>query len=256
MYTSFTTRLRNMPEIAIPRTATTTPYIDLDTTVLALAETPAAELPLRVLMNGQVMATGDYQRIGHRILIAGDYTREHFEVDYYITQTITLDPNTPIQRPELPELELYSILPSLAGTPGIEQEAVDLLLGMVDCSEYDLLLAESGDLATDAALRSAIILSVYTNAWVDGKNGWWGDTYTGDRPIAHSKLWTLTGKPPTPENVQKGVQYVTRAIQWLLDDHHFDQIDIEAEHQHHELDWFAFHLTCHRLGKPPLTLNL
>jgi phage gp46-like protein len=246
-----------MPEIAIPCTATTTPYIDLDITVLVLPETPAANLPLRVLMNGQAMASGDLQRSGNRILIEGDYTRDHFEVDYYITQTITLDPDSPAsKKPELPELELYSILSSPSVGTDFNQEATDLLLGMVDFSEYDLLLAESGDLATDAALRSAIILSVYTNAWVDGQNGWWGDTYSGDRPIADSELWTLMGKKTTPENVQKAIQYVINATQWLIDDNHFNQIDVQGEHQSHELDWFAFHLTCHRSGKPPITLNL
>jgi phage gp46-like protein len=246
-----------MPEIALPHSAVTMPYIDLDITVLALPETPAAALPLRVLMNGQAMASGDYQRSGNRILITGDYTRDHFEVDYYTTQTITLDPNSPAsKKPELPELELYSILSSPSGHTDFNQEATDLLLGMVDFSEYDLLLAGSSDLATDAALRSAIILSVYTDAWVEGKNGWWGDTYTADRPIADSKLWTLMGKPTTPENVQLGIQYVTAATQWLVDDNHFSQIDIAGEHQRHATDWFAFQLTCHRAGQDPLTLTL
>lgn len=245
-----------MTVVAIPRSTSTTPYIDLDMTVLALPETPAADMPLRVLMNGQSMVMADYQRSGNRILIPGDYTGDHFEVDYYITETIVTDPNTPISRSDLPELELYSIVSGTVGTSPIEQDAVDLLLGMVDHSEYDLLLAESGDLATDAALRSAITLSIYSDAWVDGKNGWWGDTYTGDRPIANCKLWTLKGKPTTRENVQKGIEYVTHATQWLIDDHHFDRIDIEGEHQRHETDWLAFHLTCHRSGRPPLTLNL
>ncbi|WP_287601236.1 phage GP46 family protein [Thiothrix sp.] len=246
-----------MPEIAIPRTATATPYIEIDITVLELSETPADALPLRVLMNGQVMAMGDYERSGNRILITGDYTHDHFEVDYYLTQTINLDPDSPAsKKPELPELELYSILSSPSVHTDFNQEATDLLLGMVDYSEYDLLLTNDSDLATDAALRSAIILSVYTDAWVDGKNGWWGDTYSGNRPIAACKLWTLMGKPTTPENVQKGIQYVTSAIQWLIDDNHFDRIDVQGEHQRHATDWFAFQLTCHRAGQHPLTLTL
>lgn len=246
-----------MTFLAIPRSMRVTPQINGGVTVLVLPETPAATLPLRVLMNGQVLNNGSYHAAGDSVFLDEDLASEYFEVDYYITQAITLDPDSPAsKKPELPELELYSILPSTSGHTDFNQEATDLLLGMVDYSEYDLLLAESGDLATDAALRSAIIMSVYTDAWVDGKNGWWGDTHTGDRPIAASKLWTLMGKPATPENVQQGIRHVTSATQWLVDDNHFSQIDVQAEHQRHAADWFAFQLTCHRAGQPPLTLTL
>lgn len=246
-----------MTVIAIPHSYTA--HLDSANKIDLPAEADVS-LPIRIIMNGQVLALDTFIRHGQTINYVGseNITGQYFEVDYYSSVTLNLDPDTPAsKKPELPELELYSILPSTpADTTEFQQEANDLLLGMVDYSEYDLLLAESGDLATDAALRSAIIMSVYTDAWVDGKKGWWGDTFSSNRPVAASKLWSLMGKRTTPENVQQGIRFVAEATQWLIDDQHFSQIDVKGEHQRHAIDWFAFQLTCHRAGKEPLTLTL
>lgn len=248
-----------MTVIAIPHSYIASSLSVENISVIDLPKNADPSLPIRIIMNGQVLALNTFSRDGQTLKYHGseNLSGQYFEIDYYSSETITLSPNSPNTKPDLPELELYSILPSTAaGTTEFQQEANDLLLGMVDYSGYDLLLTDSSDLATDAALRSAIIMSVYTDAWIDGKKGWWGDTFSNNRPIAASKLWSLMGKRTTPENVQQGIRFVAEATQWLIDDQYFSHIDVIGEHQRHATDWFAFQLTCHRVGQAPLNLTL
>lgn len=231
-----------MVEVSVPRSAVTPPVLDqAGFTVLTLPETPATDLPVRVLVGGQTVGQQDFTRDGNIIQIEGDYSHLHCEVDYYLLKIINIEAQT--EQPDLPEIELYSIRTNTYQQADNNTGAYDLLLGMVDDSEYDLIY-NGTDLSTDKALQSAITLSVYTDAWVNGQKGWWGDSYNDDRPIADSKLWTLMGKPTTPENINLGNRYIQAATQWLIDDEHVDEIEITTEHHANELDWLAFRLQC------------
>ena len=104
--------------------------------------------------------------------------------------------------------------------------------------ELDLFI----DSDADSFLKSAITISVYSDARVDGKRGWWGDSYRDSNAgtIAHSKLWTILGKPATAENTRLGKDHVKAALQWLIDDKLLSNISVIAEHQSAKLDIFAF----------------
>ena len=219
-----------------------------------LDETPASGMPVRVMLNGQILGKADITHDGKRITLPGDYTGHTFEIDYYLESIIDLTQPAPYTV-ELPEIELYSLGTTSAANANDDLGGFDLLLNSVGHSAYDLGY-NGNDLQTDRLLKSAVTLSVYTDAWVDGQRGWWGDTYQGDQPIADSKLWTLIGAKATHENRLKGEHYIKHAVQWLIDDGHFDSIDVTTEHQANGLDWLAFKLIGKRDGQADVSLNL
>lgn len=239
-------------QVAIPRSQVVTPVFENGRTTLVCAEVPAEHLPVRVILEGQVLALGDIERTGNSMSVLGDHTENHIEVDYYITRHIA-DGGAGAGT-ALPDLPLYSLISADAGTHATDQGVFDVLIRMVGNSEYDTVYNDP-DLLTDNQLHSAITLSVYTDAWVDGERGWWGDSYHPDNPIANSKLWTLLGKPANEENRQLGEEYVKESVQWLIDEGYFDRIDIETQHIANQLDWFAFSLTCQRNGQTVGTYN-
>lgn len=240
--------------VYIPRSKVTPPQYEEGVTTLTLDETPASGMPVRVMLNGQILSQQDITQHQHQITLAGDFTGHSFEVDYYLESTIDLSQPTPYEV-DLPEIELYTLGTQRVSSASDDLGGVDLLLSMVGESEYDLAYT-GNDLQTDRMLKSAVTLSIYSDAWVDGKRGWWGDSYQNDRPIANCKLWTLMGARNTPENRLKGEQYIKDAVQWLIDDQHLDSIDITTEHQANRLDWLAFQLTCKKQGQTDIALNL
>ncbi len=240
--------------VYIPRSQITPPEVQEGVTTLTLDEAPAANMPVRVMFNGQILSQQDISRTANQITLAGDYTGHTFEVDYYLESPIDLSQPTPYEV-DLPEIELYSLGTQPITSTNDNLGGFDLLLQMTGLAEFDLAYT-GNDLQTDRMLKSAVTMSVYSDAYVDGQRGWWGDTYQGDRPIANCKLWTLMGARATPENRLKGEQYIKDAVQWLIDDGHLDSIDITTEHQPNSLDWLAFQLTCKKQGQSDVGLNL
>lgn len=240
--------------IYIPRSQVTPPQIEGGVTTLTLDEVPANGMPVRVMLNGQLLGKGDITHDEKTVTLDGDYTGHTFEIDYYIASLVDLVQLTPYTV-DLPEIELYSLGTKRATSSNDDFGGFDLLLNSVGHSEYDLAY-DGDDLQTDRLLKSAVTLSVYSDAWVDGQRGWWGDTYQSDRPIADCKLWTLMGAKATHENKLIGDQYIKNAVQWLIDDEHLDSIDITTEHQANSLDWLAFQLVCKREGQADVSLNL
>lgn len=240
--------------IYIPRSQVTPPRFEGGVTLLDLDEVPANSMPIRVILNGQILGESDKTHHHKKITLNGDHTGHSFEVDYYIESIIDLDQPTPYTV-DLPEIELYSLGATSVANSNDDLGGFDLLIDSVGHSEYDL--AYSGnDLQTDRMLKSAVTLSVYTDAWVDGQRGWWGDSYQDERPIADSKLWTLMGAKATHENRLTGEQHIKSAVQWLIDDEHIDSIDVTTEHHTNSLDWLAFKLICKREGQTNVSLNL
>lgn len=91
------------------------------------------------------------------------------------------------------------------------------------------------DLATDAGLETAVIVSLFTDrlaaegdAIPDGtadRRGWWGDmpidaTAQGVTPpdLIGSRLWLLDRALQTQQTLQLAETYAKEALQWMLDD--------------------------------------
>lgn len=165
--------------------------------------------------------------------------------------------------PALPVLPLPGLLPIApnAQSPGTGSANptmgfTDLALMSAGWSSWDLGW-DGQDIVSDSTLDTAILISVWTYARADGKNGWWGDAYN-DRPVAGSLLWTLMGKPATPENVGKGIGYVQDALQWLLDDGWLQTLAVSGDAQDSDTGAkiFAFRLDGTTSTGQPLVLYL
>lgn len=88
----------------------------------------------------------------------------------------------------------------------------------------------SGDLATDHDLKTAIVLSLFTDQRaqdddllpdpLQGKRGWWGDALgvSGVNRKIGSRLWLLAREKQVQEVVNRAQEYAQQALQWLVDD--------------------------------------
>lgn len=104
--------------------------------------------------------------------------------------------------------------------------------------EFDVSLSVD-DLATDEGLRTAVILSLFSDRRVDteelpieekSRRGWWGDLFaeiTGDQ--IGSRLWLLAREKRTTETRNKAEDYAAEALQWMLDDGIASDISVSAD---------------------------
>ena len=95
-----------------------------------------------------------------------------------------------------------------------------------DAFGADLAIAQ-GDLATDEGLRTAFIISLFTDARARDDDtlpqqggdprGWWGDALAEDDegPIG-SRLWLLEREKKIGSVLIRARDYATEAVQWLV----------------------------------------
>lgn len=111
---------------------------------------------------------------------------------------------------------------------------------------WDPLLARAdvavakGDLVADAGLRTAVLISLFSDALArpddeipdgtDDRRGWWGDTpvegETAD-PIG-SRLWLLARAKRTEETRRRAESYARDALVWMLTDGVAAAVDVSA----------------------------
>lgn len=92
------------------------------------------------------------------------------------------------------------------------------------------------DLATDANLKTAIWISLFTDRLAapddeipDGtydRRGWWADDAA--RPIG-SRLWLLDREKDLDAVLQRAYDYIAEALAWLIDDDVVARFDISVE---------------------------
>ena len=92
-------------------------------------------------------------------------------------------------------------------------------------------------LTTGSELATAILISLFTDRQAaddddipDGTlnpRGWWGDL-DSDYQIG-SRLWLLSRSKATAETRQRATDYITEALQWLIDDGVVAKFDIDVE---------------------------
>lgn len=98
---------------------------------------------------------------------------------------------------------------------------------------FDLAMA-GPDLQTDAGLKTAVIVSLFTDRLAepddvipdgtDNRRGWWGDLFPADpkppvKPdLIGSRLWLLSREKQTEVTRQRAIGYCREALQWLVDD--------------------------------------
>ena len=101
----------------------------------------------------------------------------------------------------------------------------------------DLVLG-AGGLATDDGLRSAIVVSLFTDARADAddplpagsdRRGWWGDVAPAvDRDETGSRLWLLDREKVTGKALARARDFAEAALAWLVEDKVAASVEVEA----------------------------
>ena len=105
-----------------------------------------------------------------------------------------------------------------------------------DGTGFDIALS-GPDLATDSGLKTAVIVSLFTDRLAaeddslpgdpEDRRGWWADAFPyveGDK--TGSRLWLLSREKQTQAVVTRAVEYAREALQWLLDDGLASKVDV------------------------------
>jgi len=114
----------------------------------------------------------------------------------------------------------------------------DIALSQNASFEFDISVM-TDDLQTDGGLRTAVIVSLYTDRRVEtdelpteekSRRGWFGDLFAenvGD--LIGSRLWLLKRSKVSDETRNLAEDYAQEALQWLIDDGIADTIDVSAD---------------------------
>lgn len=104
----------------------------------------------------------------------------------------------------------------------------DLSMFYLDSTNGFDLAVSKGDLSSDDGLRTAVILSLFTDRRVtddelpDGetkRRGWWADQVAEvDGDQIGSKLWLLQREKQTVEVLERAREYAEEALAWLIED--------------------------------------
>ncbi|MFZ6690222.1 phage GP46 family protein [Undibacterium sp. SXout20W] len=96
---------------------------------------------------------------------------------------------------------------------------------------------KGSQLRTGNDLQTAIYISLFTDRAAnpddiipDGSNdprGWWGDA--GQDVIIGSRLWLLSRSKQATETLNQAKDYISEALQWLIDDGVVGRFDITVE---------------------------
>jgi len=102
---------------------------------------------------------------------------------------------------------------------------------------FDITM-ENNDLKMDDSLKTAIIISLFTDRRVtvdelpDGESdlrGWWADALNGDGDQIGSKLWTLKREKITEDLLARAKRYCEEALQWLVEDEIAESVHVVTE---------------------------
>lgn len=105
--------------------------------------------------------------------------------------------------------------------------------------QTDMIIAED-DVASDAGLRTAITLSLFTDRRANDddalpaaggdRRGWWGDQFAaveGDK--IGSRLWLLDRSARREDTVQRATEYAREALAWMLEDRVAAAVNVDVE---------------------------
>ena len=115
---------------------------------------------------------------------------------------------------------------------------VDARMFDTETLEADLLL-ENGDLAPELTLRTAVMVSLFSDRrgtreelerfGDSDPRGWWGDLLAPVEGDAWgSKLWLLEREKQTDETLNRAREYSSEALRWLREDGIAERVNVEA----------------------------
>lgn len=89
----------------------------------------------------------------------------------------------------------------------------------------------SYDVATDDGLRTAVLLSLFTDRRAENDDAVEDDDRRGwhAHPKRGSRLWLLARAKETPDTLSRAKTYTEEALAWLVDDGVARSVTVEAE---------------------------
>jgi phage gp46-like protein len=137
----------------------------------------------------------------------------------------------------------------------------DFALDVVDV-EIDMSIVED-DLAPDDGLRTALLLSLFTDRRAEDDNvlpaddgdlrGWWADEFADIEGDLHgSRLWLLDRSKRLEDVVPRAEEFAREALAWLLEDRVAERVEVVAEVQGVML---ALLVTIYRPAADPVTFR-
>ena len=138
------------------------------------------------------------------------------------THPPTLWPITPI---DLQPPDAAGELPAWASITAVmadltAYEPVDLQLVCWGLNTFDLQLNTRMDIATDAGLDTACLISLFTDRYdaATQRGGWWGDDNPDSPQLFGSRLWKLSNRKIVSQTLRDAENYAKESLQWLVDD--------------------------------------
>ena len=118
----------------------------------------------------------------------------------------------------------------------------DASLTAMTPSGWDIAV-EGADLASSGGLRSAVIVSLFTDRraeeddalpdpddrWDADRRGWWADAYAAGEDLHGSRLWLLRRAKETPDTLYRARTYAQESLQWLLDDGIATTVEVSSQ---------------------------
>lgn len=109
---------------------------------------------------------------------------------------------------------------------------MDIQTQLITSDSLDWSLGPLG-LAEDNSLTTAVLISLFSDARVDGQRGWWGDSYpdsSSDRRLANSRLWLLDRAKQTAETLKNAKTYAEEALAALVEDGVASSVTVTASY--------------------------
>jgi phage gp46-like protein len=106
----------------------------------------------------------------------------------------------------------------------------------IDFGIYGDIVIEDGDIALDPTLKTAVIISLFSDArlpesipFTADRRGYWGDVMTDDGSETGSLLWTQERTRLNQKTIEDRKNFCNEALQWLVTDRIADSIEVTAE---------------------------
>lgn len=124
-----------------------------------------------------------------------------------------------------------------------------------ETNAFDLLPASDDKLTW---LNNAITISLFTDARASDddslpdssqdKRGYWGDIDLAGNESLGSKLWLLGRSKIVSDTLNTMHDYITEAVEWLVDDEHLLAINVTVERDTDNVNRVNFQLDCQLLS--------
>lgn len=88
------------------------------------------------------------------------------------------------------------------------------------------LIYQNGGLKTDSGLKTAILISLFSDARERNQRGWWGGEIG-------SKLWTLQNVKRSAETLKKAQDFAQKALSWLIEEKICKKVTVSAAYDNY-----------------------